>query len=479
MTGRRRTMWSVMLGGACAMVLAAMSAPGVMSAPPAPTGERPECPHTWPDTITLKIEERGNVSSIAAGEVPGPTFPSRNIPEFNDCQRIILPANQVTDSTSYGGPPARYGPLMALFADERLGKLDSLVAATDSVFAAVQVFNYAPGFRYHPLEIFPLYNCLYLWGEPTQRKARMVARGVEPHCPPRPVAVLDTSHPRLRVVEAARGVFTSPNDYPVTARWEWDPTTNTQYISVRCGDRTCFVGRPRQGTIPQFRPDDSYIPVPTTGTPSANDRVRYIPGWYDRQRLAMETRAGLVPSGVVGWVFPSPELGSRHWPAYRDTFLVVGHIALEADGVDAPGVSYYKRKFNYDVVRRGTPLRMMTELSLCLGTDASCGVPDGERIALAASCRQVHQETRDLTGPASAGGVVQQSNTTLLDPSARWFARVRSPATRRTMFRCVTRRVDPHVTTIGIPATTRWRWLATDETTWDFCGSGCCEMSAK
>jgi hypothetical protein len=436
-------------------------------------GERPECPHDWPPLISLDGGKEGASGQPVTTVVRRSTFTvTRDIPEFNDCQRILLPDDPVSQPEHYGRPATRYGPLMAVFMSDTLADSQHV----DSVRAVAQVFNYSSDFSYPPLGIGPLYNCLYMLGDPSFPRAYMLHRDTNSTCAKLPPARIVSGGTELAVVPALPGRFVAA-DYPRAARWEWDEVNSIQYIGLTCGgNRWCQVGRAQSGQIERFHPADPYIPPP--GTPTAEDRVRYISGWHDRQQLAMKTDAGLVPSGVVGWVFPSPELGSREWTAYRDQFRVVGHIALEAVSENAPGVSYYKKKLNYDVVPRGSPFGDMTELSLCLGTVHSCGVPRNARSALVAACAATAQENTHLTGP-SYGGVTQASADPL-DPKARWFARVRSPGRGGAVrYRCVTRRVDPHVASVGIPATTRWRWLPDDETTWDFCGSGCCEMSAK
>jgi hypothetical protein len=49
-------------------------------------------------------------------------------------------------------------------------------------------------------------------------------------------------------------------------------------------------------------------------------------------------------------------------------------------------------------------------------------------------------------------------------------------STGKVSYRCVTRRthagVDP-------PAAVRWRWKMDDETLWERCGTGCCEVEGE
>lgn len=415
--------------------------------------DRPECPHEYGKIKAPDSTELVNGTIIPApAMLYGTAFPSTSdIPEFNDCQRIILESG------------SRYGPLMSVFASDRLGQLRfSKADETDTyAVAAVQVLNYSRGFYYRPLGIGPLFNCLYLWGYSGNWHAKMVSRGVDNSCSPRIDLSSIAGGTTLAVIEAPAGAFTNRSDYPAAARWEWDRRNNIQYIGLRCGPGWCQVGRADAAGNPAFAPAGPYIAAPTDAARGA-DRVRSIKGWYDEQRLAIvkpTTGGGFVAevSGVTGWVFPAPDLVRHTQFDHFKSFIPVAYVALETMLESDPAVKYYKDKFNYDVVPRGSALSRMTEIALCYGSWKSCAgwsLPDP---ALKASCG----------GPAAFAAVASKGDK-------RWWARLTSRVTSSVIFRCVTRRThDPAPN--DMPASARWRWLARDETTWDYCMSGCCE----
>jgi hypothetical protein len=418
--------------------------------------DRPECPHNYVKIGRPKEVELANGPPISApATMYGTNLPAiSSIPEFNDCQRIVLESGH------------DYGPLMSVFASDRLGQVRFAKGTTSEyrAIAAVQVLNYALAYYYRPLGIKPLFNCLYLWGYPGQFHARMVWKQTDIDCAP----VLDTARigpgTTLGVIEAPEGALSNISDYPAAARWEWDSEHRIQYIGLRCGAAWCQVG-PADGTgRAAFNPTTSYIDPPTvrpsTDAALGAARVRAVKGWYDEQQLAYVTKVDGKPvakvSGVHGWVFPAPQLAKYERLADFTEFRPVAYVALEATDATQATLStleYYKAKFNYDVVPRGSPLSEMTEIAVCSAAWEAC-FPNPRLTPAMPPCA-----TPILRGDATA---------------SRWWARLRSRATHNDVYRCVTRRTHNPVPN-DMPASARWRWLASDETTWDYCMSGCCE----
>ena len=88
---------------------------------------------------------------------------------------------------------------------------------------------------------------------------------------------------------------TEPDDYPKTARWEWDLNTNKQFIGVRCGDAWCGV-LAAGAEAPRTRP-----------LVGGRDEAREsVPGWSDAQtpgRLRFNGRARAARDlGFAGFV---------------------------------------------------------------------------------------------------------------------------------------------------------------------------------
>src|SRR5690606_29361545 len=114
-------------------------------------------------------------------------------------------------------------------------------------------------------------------------------------------------------VRAHRPAGLSPDDLPVAARWGGDGARdNLHYISIRCGDAWCDVGRPGF-RVPAGRPAD-FVPPGAAAAgwgppiPSRLARVSAIPGWFDEQLLAVDGDGGLVASERHSILAPHPDL---------------------------------------------------------------------------------------------------------------------------------------------------------------------------
>jgi hypothetical protein len=372
-----------------------------------------------------------------------------NVPEFNDCQKIIS-----TDG--------KYGPLMAVFASDSLSVWNPKNAPKNRALAAVEVLNHSANSTYGPLGIGPFFNCLFMWQDPKQWHAVMVPYG-EQQCPRVVDPATITGGTSLEVLTAPNGGFQDLSNFPPVARWEWDYSRRIQLIGVRCGDAWCTIG-PAKYQGQAFIDPPAYIQPPTT-SPTPENRVRSIKGWYDQQRLADITNGSAVPSSVMGMVFPDPNLASHdgHPEHFKQGFVPVSYVALEGRGNSAIGVlKYYKSKFNFDPVPPGSSLAAMTEIALCEGTWKDCPRDLSEIPQSPGHHWMVKKSCDDAAKAAIAAG------------QSVWWTRIVSRVTHDTLYRCATRRTHDGVT--FVPATARWRWLALDETVWQACRTGCCEV---
>jgi hypothetical protein len=438
-------------------------------------GSRPECPHDWdsipaPESSILNPEPQGHVPPPAA---PWPTTTLRfrnglsvpreisSVPEFHDCQRVILKGGQ------------RYGPLMAVFASRDLDSLSFVHEAKTpvearrrdtAVYPVAEVLIYDRAFVYPAIGAGPGFNCLFLYHWDGRLKAKMVtAGGDERKCGVRtnPERAMGTE---LAVRRQNYGGYNLPSHFPPVARWDRSGE-GTMYIGLKCGPGWCEVGTPATG----FTMSAPYVnaALATSLDPSGRPTdksflTRSVKGWYDVQYLAKPGTNGAdpTPSGVIGYVFPDPELGSHSFSDAANTgkWHVVSHIALEATGRpdDNAVLRYYKTKFNIDPTPHGSGFGAMTKIEICFGTSPQC---------------RIRRET--LAASSCAAGV----SVTDAQTRPRYWAAMIAP-NGSTLYRCVTQRDHGGASgaAIHMPATARWRWLVDDETTWEACRSGCCEV---
>ena len=91
---------------------------------------------------------------------------------------------------------------------------------------------------------------------------------------------------------------------------------------------------------------------------------------------AVSNDSGPTPSaGLRGTVIPDPHLADLTKGAFAAGWVRVAYVALERTSTGPDAASYYKQKFNFDLVPVHTSLAGMNTLSLCYGTRAHCGVP--------------------------------------------------------------------------------------------------------
>jgi hypothetical protein len=449
--------------------------------------DRPECPHSY-----RKVAAPGDGEIVNGPVVTPPASWSgddfattQNIPEFNDCQRILIPP-----TLDWGRPATAYGPLMSVFVSDSVTTLapsHNVIKKTEAIAAAL-ILNYSRGFYYRPLGIVPLYNCLFLWGITGNWQAMMVPvfpspiipAMPSPKCQPGITDSMSAIGTPLKVIETKSTNFTRLTQYPAAARWEFDDKSQTQYIGLRCAMAWCSIGAPSRPGVPAFERAPAYVD-PVLGTPAVGDSVRAIPGWYDRQRLAVpdtlgragrggargESSIGSRPSNIIGTVFPTPGLKSMDPKEIAfATFKVVAHVALERASLPTDPAAatrefaYYLKKFNYVPVAPNSVFAKMSTISLCYGLFGDCKVVDTE--VLRNSC----------------GGLAAVADGKV---TPRWWARLDQPkgSTAHPIYRCVNQVDHSGAYTVELWATTRWRWIVKDETTWDYCIAGCCEVEGN
>lgn len=504
------------------------------------TGERvlatrPECPQSWDAIPVYPVKQTGErplplaVSASSALNAPGPIT---NIPEFHDCQKFIIPAA--------AGVPAHYDSLYAIFAAFKLDSIGGALpfdtytwSSTNAAVATVdasghvtgislgsaaivatsttdptrkaalqltvatsappvtpvpvvtpgsgvvvgiggsfpvvanlgasmttslpvaEIYTYGTG--YPPLGIGPNFSCLHLYFDATgvlSAKMFKVPGSGDSGCS----ATVDLNDPSATRLSVIRTAGLGASDYPPVARWDWDPVNNQQYIGIKCGAAWCEIGA--RGDKP-FTVSAGH--APTAGS-TVVPNVLAVKGWYDEQFLAIKNDAGeMIPSGLRGIVIPDPDLVTKHKSNFeQDGWVPVAYVGLETMSGGADAAKYYKQKFNFDPVPAQLPLTRMNMLSLCYGTRSHCHVP--MPISPAIGC-----------GPDQKLPFIWFIN--------RVWVKLESASRDRVLYRCVTRRDHlAAVTALGIstPATTRWRWLALDETTWDYCdAAGCCETNGN
>ena len=191
--------------------------------------------------------------------------------EIYDCQRLVISV----------GAEGEFGPLVALFPmDGTLGLARSSFASPQP---AVTIYSWGAAASaaggdyvggYPDLEIDPGSHCLWLRNATDTDTGWSGAIMADAPCgsdasPPPEAAFRNTVIERVY-----QG--TEPDDYPKTARWEWDLNTNKQFIGVRCGDAWCGV-LAAGAEAPRTRP-----------LVGGRDEAREsVPGWSDAQHLAV------------------------------------------------------------------------------------------------------------------------------------------------------------------------------------------------
>jgi len=387
-------------------------------------GGRPECPS---HELNITVPRDQNPAFLLP-QIPL-SDPISNIPEFHDCQRLVL-------------ENGKYGPLVAIFASSRL-PIISDATATQAV-ALATIYSYDGD--YPLLGIRQGFSCLYFLrggaGGPAYR-AFMVKSGNE-KCDPA-ITALPTDSRELRVIMTTPG--SADEDYPPVARWDWNGAF--QYIGIKCGAAWCSVGPLNSGWAAQ----DPRPAPPGTAAPAA---MRFsVKGWHDHQLLAPSTGHDPwdAPTHALGTVVPVSDLGELTDASFGHDWAPVANVFI-----DQP-VDGYEGKYGFSQTE---PTGQGNLVSLCSGSSGACpNLP--ENIADTKSCR-VANET--IIKESATGAIV-----------SLWYARVRAARGGAETYHCVVRRDHTNDYPGGrIPGTARWRWLADDDGIWVRCVFGCCQL---
>ncbi len=398
----------------------------------------PECPHAWvfprvgppltPQGPQLTTGSGGIGAVVTATQ--SPQFPNRrtNVPEFHDCQKLRMWDSLRTMES--------YGPLAGVFAGDNLEFIEDSTLTEKRALALV----YLPqGGAYPPLGLTKPFACVIVQRSTLISRAWIVPIATETECPS-PGAFAATAAPSLVDLHVLPPPPGMPGDsIPPVARWDWDETTHTQYIGVRCGESWCEIG------VPGFNSSPSHDPGPNTPKGRAGYALR---GAHDEQRLAEFPGHVLSPAMNLGTVVPMDSLATLtaerpsegRWVSVARTHL-------------APSTGTYEEKLNIASTAAVSPTDVDASIvALCVSTDRTrCAARGWKRTLDVSRC------TPDPTG-------------------ARWIARVERPKARSRYF-CVLYR--EHEAGFFVPPVVRWRWRADDETIWISCPSGCCEVKAR
>jgi len=416
----------------------------------------PECPGH--DTVLVA----GDSVLLYGQELPV-AGPITGIPEFHDCQKLLV----------VEGGQISYGPLVGLFAADTLRFLgDTLIpnaagaleprslgaltdtpySFTDTLIANTQaglgaedaislVIIWNQGAPYVPLGIEEGFSCLYVRrsaAPPVTWSAWMVHAGAtiesaDEACtkvyrsqedpPGVPLRVRPTDHNPVRV--------------PPVARWDFDAGGRVHTIGLKCDVFTwCEVYG--HSSIVSANP----VAAASPALPGWH-RVSSVKGWFDDQVLAREESGNLVPSETHGAIFPVPNLGTLEMDDFEGNWVLVAKGYLSQDD---PG--YFQK------------------LTL---TNTGLGPPNptnGTAIYLCQGPRKPY-----LPGNPWCDGVPAS-----LDCDQPWWGRFVSED-GTTVYRCIKRvdhTDDATLHGIEIPAVARWRWVNEDEKLWIRCAVGCC-----
>jgi hypothetical protein len=501
---------------------------------------RPECPENWAGfpLWSEKIEksnsnesaEFNTVGGVVVYTPPGGQLPlsgpQTNIPEFNDCQKLLsisdpsrfdslaaifvaykvdsvtpglgwhsltwsssspsiatvdsdglvtaitagnvaITATSVTNPslqkqavvTVVPGPPGP-APLPPIYLD---GTPSGPMTIGSSRYAVAEfgdesapraalatIYNYGPG--YPTLGIGPNFSCLYVFFDNNSvLRAKMVQANVRTaagHLCTDPVDVQAAPGKDLVVRRTAVNIpgQNAATLYPPVARWDWDPTTQKQYIGLACGNAWCEVGEAPFNPPPQAAFASSSI--------GAEQRVIRVKGWHDQQILAVVRPGGPgpVPSNLLGTVIPNPELKGQPWSqAGPAEWHLAAYVTLQdLNGNAVADFASYEDKLNVKEVPLGTPLEKANRISYCYGPKKLC-VHEPE--LLVKECEEFYER--------------------IFFTVHRWWVRIDAANGSSKIF-CLIRRSHPGYN-INIPPTARWRWILSDDSMWTECVNGCCQ----
>lgn len=484
---------------AVAVITTTLTVSAYWSFTDSPLGDHPECPHTARVTVKDSVVHEDSVVDVAG--------PITNVPEFHDCQRFIVKGadgereyNQLVAGWVSARIDSVLPDMYARTFDQIRGYLAGaapqyLAAFNDSVahikaaglnpldFAArvfevlslmklqttsapaafppvltgltapppipvtqftpiivsgqavpaVQVYNYAEE-EYVPLHLQPKFNCIYVFFAP-QPRAWVKATGLLNSCPAVNPGSLD-SDARVHKLSIVPAIVPGAHDadYPNVVRWDWDDGKTEQYLGVKCGAAWCEIGD-STGFTSSERPE---MPREYANAEMDVKRVYLIPGWYDRQYLAVAKDPAptdpnairVKPSNVIGTVVPSPTLDNNQY-TLSNGWQEVGRIYVSAP------LEPYADKLN---IGQNTSVRIIRQKRSLLGIWKA---------------RLLTAYKAEIEDPTAGDSPFDKPK----------------PPTFGVTYRSMNTR-----TSVNVPGTVRWRWRMDDETVWDECPAGCCEI---
>jgi hypothetical protein len=402
----------------------------------------PECPHDWDfskiQVVDTNTREPGPLQTFNGSPLLSGPGPQTNVPEFNDCQRLIVGS----------GKTEHYDSLYAVWARDSVNDTLSIMSALDSGMAFPMVEILSLGGNYHQLELVPGFSCLFVFKQGNNWFAKLVAFGrIEGDCrSPRPLESI-MAYPDLSIRRTSASYMNLEwKDFPAVARWDWDVKSNTQVIGFGCLSGWCEVGV--MGHDPQTAPD---VSATMSGIAGLSDSpVLKVKGWYDEQRLSptkshwWKPKAG--PRSVVGTIVPVPGLDQLDSDSFAGAWRLIAYVNLSEPSSEYRSQQSFAPKSTTSV----------TTISLCMEDwRGSAPLPTG-------GCPEISQELRqDATCVTEATA-----------PTIHWWAKTIPADNTDPRYWCIVRRSAPD----GVPVagTARWRWMADDETTWGRCGGACC-----
>ncbi|MEO8878866.1 MAG: hypothetical protein ABI446_00555 [Gemmatimonadaceae bacterium] len=416
------------------------------------------CPHYW--SLFFSNYSGDSVLSLAGRQI--------DVPEYNDCQRLLVNKSGGLDPQYTA---LKFGSVGAIFARAKLDNVyrkelpignavgrpfyAALVHPNPATTRVTAIgFVWTPG-NYPPLGMRGEFACIVLQWEgpvdpfkPRNYHAWMVGVGPKQTCNT-PLDLPASSAFYLGAQELpTQKIGNELDSIPPVARWDWDAHRGEQYIGIACPSGWC-----------ELYGEDPFKPHGHSSSPNyqvsnalnilgqAGHVVRQK-GWYDEEYLAStKSTGGTLPeldgTGAIGTVFPVPELKWRDMSNYPPgVFVPVAWISISSL---SPG---YSAKYGFKLNTAPPKRPDLNALFLCLD--------DGKgkcKVKLKKACLPTHDHQN---GPQFYARLGRGPN----DPDGTDFC---------VDFIGTNPEAPP-------PGTVRWRWLDDDQTIWVSCPAGCCQI---
>lgn len=409
-----------------------------------PVGDpgRPECPGV--DSSRY---------SVAA------STPISDIPEFHDCQRLILSSG-------------KYGPLIAVFTAKEVAasywdvvgqkSAAERLAASNPNYGGAQLTVYGyPGWGDYAeatsqLGIVAGFNCIYLHKAGAGWTARIWQRPASTNGAECKGPLPAGPAPDIRELPVEPMTFPGfrDADVPPVARWERS-RSGAYVIGTKCGSQWCRIG-----TAGAFIPEDTLQTSEVLAlydlihsevgsvSPVERERVWRVPGWSDVQQLSRGAEAvggpGTIrPDTVIGLMVPNPKLDGYKMADYplEKWNWVAAIFVHPVPGAGAAGYAklHLSNGMNVVYLRR---------------SEVSPGV--------------VHWQTMIVATPLAAAAAARNRLIAALADTLPAFNVIRRDHSG----------VVGILPNFSVPGAPRWRWHPNDEVGWLPCDLGCCETMA-